>query len=267
MPVVLSIAGSDSGGGAGIQADLKTFQAFGCYGTTAITAITSQNTFGVSAIQGVEPEVVASQIHDVLCDFQVAAVKTGMLYSRDIIQNVIDSWIIEKTDSIPLVIDPVMISTSGHRLLDENAMVALRKLMVYADLITPNIPEASAFLQWDIASLKNMERAAKKLHEQTGAGVLLKGGHRFYTEEEREVVDVYYDGEEYHHFRSPLRDSRNTHGTGCTLSAAIASSLARGENMFQAIGSAKEYLDGAILHAPGFGNGESGPLNHLWRNP
>lgn len=265
LPVTLTIAGSDSGGGAGIQADLKTFQAFGCFGTTAITAITCQNTTGVSAVQGIDPNIVAGQLEDVLADFPVAGAKTGMLFSAPIIEAISIVW--QSTGKkIPLVIDPVMVSTSGHRLLESSAEAALLDFLKHASLITPNLPEAEVILGRSVQSLTDMQNAAREIHKRTGAQVLLKGGHRL-QESKRigEAIDVFFDGDQIQEFTRPVLDVRNTHGTGCTLSAAIAAELAHGRSMIKAIEAARDYLHGAIQNAPNLGAG-SGPLNHMWRN-
>lgn len=274
IPVCLSIAGSDSGGGAGIQADLKTFQAFGCFGTTAITAVTCQNTSGVSAVQGLAPNIVVGQLRDVLADFPVAAAKTGMLFSVEIIEAITAAWNNHHTDAaksrrpcIPLIADPVMVATSGHRLLEREAEEALIHFLKMATLITPNIPEAEVIIGRSISSLDQMRDAAKDLAGTCDTAVLLKGGHRLLEknpERAGEAIDILYDGYELREFSHSVLPTNNTHGTGCTLSAAIAAGLASGADLPSAIGAAREYLRGAIEHAPGFGAG-SGPLNHMWR--
>ena len=264
-PVTLTIAGSDSGGGAGIQADLKTFQAFGCFGTTAITAITCQNTTGVSAVQGIDPEIVAGQIRDVLDDFPVAAAKSGMLFSAEIIKAIAQVWR-DQARNIPLVIDPVMVSASGHRLLQVDAENELRNFMQYATLITPNLPEAGVLLGRDIQNLVQMQEAARALVNLVGTPVLLKGGHRLADARRNdEAIDLYCDGKDIQELVRPVLDARNTHGTGCTLSAAIAAGLARGQEPLEAIEKARDYLHGAMDRAPNLGAG-SGPLNHMWRD-
>jgi hydroxymethylpyrimidine kinase/phosphomethylpyrimidine kinase len=272
IPVALTIAGSDSGGGAGIQADLKTFHALGCFGTSAVTAITCQNTTGVSAVQGVDPQIVTGQIRDVLADFPVRAAKTGMLFSREIIVAVRDEWR-RSGAGIPLVIDPVMVAASGQRLLHESADLALIDFLSEAFLITPNLPEAEVILRRTtpsrktLSSLGDMEAAVIRLYEKCGTAVLLKGGHRVPDDERAgEAVDLYYDGTNQKQFARPVLPGRNTHGTGCTLSAAIAAGLARGHPILDAITEARDYLHGAIEHAPDLGAG-SGPLNHMWRQP
>ncbi|MCB1307139.1 MAG: bifunctional hydroxymethylpyrimidine kinase/phosphomethylpyrimidine kinase [Leptospiraceae bacterium] len=273
IPVVLTIAGSDSGGGAGIQADLKTFQAFACFGTTAITAITCQNTTGVSGVQAVDPEIVAGQLHDVLIDFPIAAAKTGMLFSAPIIRAIQhtlkqDAALSRDTkhisDKLRLVVDPVMVASSGDRLLQRDAEEALIAFMrECAALITPNLPEAEVILN---KSISDVDEAALELFSLTGACVLIKGGHRLAERTSaNESIDVFYDGRDIHHISRPVLSGRNTHGTGCTLSAAIAAELARGTEMHAAIESARDYLHGAMQHAPGLGKG-IGPLNHMWRD-
>lgn len=264
LPVVMTIAGSDSGGGAGIQADLKTFQAFGCFGVSAITAITCQNTRGVSAVQGIDPKIVTGQIKDVIADLPVQAAKTGMLFSTEIIRSVQKEW--ERHKSIPLVVDPVMVASSGDRLLEKSAEEALIEFLKSATIITPNLPEAEVILNQIIEDFSQMEKAAQALHKATGASVLLKGGHRLRRGVSRtEVVDVFYNGSTFKYLRNPILPERNTHGTGCTLSAAIAAGLAKGKEEWDAIQEAREFLQGALKHAPGIGSGH-GPLNHMWKS-
>lgn len=268
LPVVLTIAGSDSGGGAGIQADLKTFQAFGTFGTSAVTAVTCQNTAGVSAVQGIEPDIVAGQIRAVLSDFPVQAAKTGMLFSPDIIRAVRVAWQ-EHGAGIALVADPVMVAATGARLLQREAEEELAVFLKdCATLITPNLPEAEVLLDREIATLAQMHAAAVELRDRFAAMVLLKGGHRRVDADERaeEAVDVMLglDDDTVRELTLPVVHSRNTHGTGCTLSAAIAAGLALGRAPEDAVRDAKEYLHGAIRHAPNLGSGK-GPVNHMWR--
>ena len=265
MPVSLTIAGSDSGGGAGIQADLKTFQALGCFGTSVLTAITAQNTRGVTAIQGIEPEVVAAQMRAVLDDFPVRAAKTGMLFSVGIIRAVSETWREFRQNAstrVPLVVDPVMVASTGARLLETEAEQALIEFLSEATLITPNLPEAEVILGHPIEGVAGMEQAAKELHGRTGAVVYLKGGHRL-DPEGQVVQDLYFDGDAIQILEGPRFEARNTHGTGCTLSAGMAAGLARGESSFDASRSAREFLVGAMKNAPGLGSG-IGPLNHSW---
>ena len=266
---MLTIAGSDSGGGAGIQADLKTFQALGCFGTTAITAVTCQNTTGVSAVQAIDPDIVAGQIRDVLLDLPVKAAKTGMLFSRDIMDAVRNTWK-KYAQKQALIVDPVMVASSGDRLLEPDAEDALIEFLNEATLITPNLPEAEVILNESIKSLEEMKQAARKLQEQTGAAVLLKGGHRLaeHNEGGKEgvsvVQDVLCNGDDLEVLEFPLYPEKNTHGTGCTLSAAIAAGMAKDNTLKEAVLNAREFIDGAIRNAPGLGSG-TGPLNHLWK--
>lgn len=262
LPVTLTIAGSDSGGGAGIQADLKTFQAFRCFGTSAITAITAQNTQGVSAVQGIDPDVVAAQITAVLSDFPVAAAKTGMLFSTQIIESISEIWRVSGK-SIPLVIDPVMVASTGARLLRSDAETALSEFLRLGQLITPNLPEAEILLGHGINGESGMKEAALELYEKYGTAVLVKGGHRLGLD--KRILDVLYDGVKFLTFSSERLPEKNTHGTGCTLSAAITANLAKGLGLNEAVASARDYLIGAIRNAPNLGAG-FGPLNHQWQD-
>lgn len=265
LPVVMSIAGSDSGGGAGIQADLKTFHAFGCFGTTAITAITCQNTTGVSDIQGIRPEIVSAQIADVLADFPVKAAKTGMLLSADIMKAVEEVWK-EKANEIPLVIDPVMVASSGARLLEKSAEEALIRFIQNAGaaLITPNLPEAGILYGRRIETVEEAVLAAKSIGETSQSAVLIKGGHRLASSGNDEVIDILYDpaSESHELITGPRLSSTNTHGTGCTLSAAITAGLGHGNPLAVAVKKGRDYLVDAMKNAPGFGKG-FGPLNHV----
>ncbi len=255
--ISLTIAGSDSSGGAGIQADLKTFSAFGVYGASAITALTAQNTVGVRAVAGLDPGFVAAQIDAVMDDLPVAAAKTGMLAGEEIIEAVAQRV---RERAIPnLVVDPVIVAASGDLLLAPGAVAAMREHMFpLAVLVTPNLREAEILLgREDVKSLKAMRRAAIDLVRMGARAALITGG----ALEGGEAIDVLYDGHETHEFRSPRR-GRRAHGAGCTLSAAVAASLARGEKLIGAIGAAKDYVSRAIEQSPGFGRG-SRPLNHL----
>lgn len=258
MKVVLTIAGSDSGGGAGVQGDLKTFHNFGCFGVSAVTAITAQNTRAVSGVFPASPEIVEAQIRAVASDFKIEAAKTGMLHSTEIIRAVIKCR--EEFLKCPLVVDPVMSSTSGFDLLQSDAMPALFDLFRLASLITPNINEAAAILRREIATEREMEFAAEELHREFGAAVLLKGGHLQTDGVFSELcIDMHYDGRFIEKFSAPRIKSRNTHGTGCALSAGITAGLAKGLDMLSAIRNAKEFVTEAIQSAPGLGSG-SGPL-------
>ncbi|HWN42946.1 MAG TPA: bifunctional hydroxymethylpyrimidine kinase/phosphomethylpyrimidine kinase [Thermoanaerobaculia bacterium] len=248
-PRLLTIAGSDSGGGAGIQADLKTFAAHGAYGMSAITALTAQNTLGVRAVHEVPPEVVAAQIDAVFEDIGVDAVKIGMLASAPIVRAVADRLRFWKP--LRVVLDPVMVAKSGDALLCDDAVEALlEELVPLCTLVTPNLPELER-----MTGGQGAEELARR-----GPAVLAKGGHA----EGEEVVDVLVVGEEVHRFRHPRLATTSTHGTGCTLSSAIAARLGRGEDLPRAVGGAIEYLQGAMKAAYPLGSGH-GPVDHLWR--
>lgn len=250
IPAALTIAGSDSGGGAGIQADLRTFSANGVFGTSAITAVTSQNPTAVTRVDALPPDAVAEQIRCVLEVIDISAVKTGMLFSAEIIRTVADSL---KNTGIPLVIDPVMISTSGSKLLRDDALDALKEdLLPMATWITPNIPEAELLSDMRIRSTADAVSAAKKIAALWDTGVLLKGGH---AEGEKEAADIICSGEQLFQI-SAARLSlppHATHGTGCTLSAAIAAFLAKGETDLHAIVAAKAFVLGSLAEARGIG--------------
>lgn len=241
MACALTIAGSDSGGGAGIQADLKTFQALGVHGTSAITCITAQNPKGVMGIHPVPAKMVAGQIEAVLDGFPVTWAKTGMLFSKEIIEAVVSTLAGTKVN---LVVDPVMVSTSGARLLKTSAEKALMdKLFPQAALITPNLDELSLLTARKIEGPEEMRAAAHVLHQRYGCAVLAKGGH---LQGSRSAIDLLYDGENEWLLELPFVRGVSTHGTGCTLSAAITAWLARKENLWQAVVAAKEYLHGRI---------------------
>lgn len=257
---VLSIAGSDSGGGAGIQADIKTITALGGYAATAVTAITVQNTTGVSAIHPVPPQFVAAQIEAVLSDIGADAIKTGMLVDAPTIEAVARA-LGAYAGGIARIIDPVMVAKGGERLMDERALAALKALIRDgATLLTPNLPEAEVLTGRFIASVEGMRAAADDLLELGATAVLLKGGHL----PGEEVVDVYADASTKREWRQPKIITRHTHGTGCTLASAIATGIAQGAGMIASIERARRYVRGAIETAPGFGHGH-GPLNHGFR--
>ena len=259
MRTALTIAGSDSGGGAGIQADLKTFAAHGVYGTTAITAITAQNTRGVSGWEAVSPALVASQIEAVVSDIGADAVKTGMLANAGIVEAVVETF--RRLGLGVLVVDPVMVAKGGDRLLEEAAVSAIRnRLLPLARVVTPNIPEAEELAGMRIASLDDMRAAARRILELGPGVVLVKGGHL----EGDESIDIAADASGCFEFRGPRVATLQTHGTGCTLASAIAANLALGYEVHDAIGRARVYLEGAIRNAPGIGHGQ-GPLSHFWR--
>ncbi|MFA6223660.1 MAG: bifunctional hydroxymethylpyrimidine kinase/phosphomethylpyrimidine kinase [Desulfomonilaceae bacterium] len=255
MKKVLSIAGSDSGGGAGIQADLKTILSLGAYGMSVITALTAQNTLGAHAIKLVDPDFVAKQIDVVLTDIGADSVKTGMLGNGDIVEAVVDQLIKHKVEN--LVVDPVMVSKSGSILLDETGKQAMvEKLFPICYLLTPNIPEAEIFLDNKIETVSDMKKAAKKLQKMGPKYVLVKGGHL-----KDAPVDVLHDGVQDYEFQTLRVRTRHTHGTGCTLSAAIATMIARKMPMMECIDKAKRMLYRALRFSLGIGKG-IGPLNH-----
>lgn len=256
-PRVLIIAGSDSSAGAGIQADLKTAQAFGCYAQTAITAVTAQNTRGVRAVHLVPPDVVVAQIEACLSDIGADAIKIGMLGSAKVVKAVA-GMLAKRARKIPIVLDPVMVSTSGHSLLAANAVAAMTNdLLPLATLITPNIPEAKALARLRSTKRNDAEAAARKLIAMGVQAALIKGGHA--TRATIDDVMVWSGGVEVYAF--PRIKTRHTHGTGCTLSTAIACGLAEGLSLPLATGRAREYVQRAIETAPGLGKGH-GPLNH-----
>lgn len=258
IPRVLTIAGSDSGGGAGIQADLKTFTALKAFGMSAITSITAQNTMDVRGIHDLPPEFVALQIDTVAQDIGVDAAKTGMLSNSGIIEAVVDS--IRRNQIRNIVVDPVMISKSGAALLQEQARDTLRtQLLPLARLVTPNLPETEVLTGKRLESDADIEEAAARIADMGPAHVLVKGGHGAGPT----TVDLLYSGGRYERFAAPRIDTPNTHGTGCTFSAAIAAYLAKGLEVSEAVKSAKAYLAGAIEAALPLGSGH-GPLRHFW---
>lgn len=262
-PIVLTIAGSDSSGGAGIEADIKTISALGAFATAAITAVTAQNTTGVAAIQGIEPEIVGKQIDAVFDDMRPDAVKIGMLHSREIIETVAKRLSFYKPAHV--VLDPVMNSTSGNRLINENAIIALKqKLFPLASLVTPNKFETEFLSGIDSAENGFVQKSANEIMNIGACAVLIKGGHF----SDSSVTDYLYDanGKEWQ-FPGTYIDTANTHGTGCTLSSAIATRLAFGDSLPDAVKNAKIYLQNALLHGKDVktGNGH-GPLNHFF-NP
>jgi hydroxymethylpyrimidine/phosphomethylpyrimidine kinase len=262
MRTALTIAGSDSGGGAGIQADLKTFAACGVYGTSAITAVTAQNTLGVTAWEPVSTELVIAQIEAVAGDLPPAAVKTGMLATAAIVEAVSAS--IEGLDLPNLVVDPVMVAKGGDRLLREDAVAALKAhLLKLAEVLTPNIPEAEVLTGSRIATEADMRAAARRIRSLGPRVVIVKGGH-LDSPEHHDVVDIVCTPHNEFELRGPRLATVHTHGTGCTFAAAIAAFLALGRGVEEAIREARSYLEGAIRHAPGLGAGQ-GPLNHFWR--
>lgn len=242
LPVALTIAGSDSGGGAGIQADLKTFTALGCHGTTAITCITAQNPKAVIGIQPIRADIVRKQIEAVFAELPPRAVKTGMLFSTDIINVVADFF--AKGKRPPLVVDPVMVATSGAVLLKPSAIRALKeRLLPLATLVTPNLDEAQLLLGKKLRTLEDLLDAAEELQAKFGCAALVKGGH---LQLGAEAVDVLFDGNRFTVLKARRVQGVSTHGTGCTYSAAIAAYLARGEKLERAVASAKRFITRAI---------------------
>ncbi len=259
VPIALTIAGSDPSGGAGIQADLKTFSAFGIYGATVITALTAQNTLGVTGVLPISLEFIAAQFHSVVSDLDVSAIKTGMLGDAATVDTV--SRLLGEVRHIPVVVDPVMVATSGDVLLRADAIDAVRQALIpRAQLITPNIPEASRLLDCPEAQTEDEMRAQAEALMRLGCGaVLVKGGHGGGAD----AVDVFFDGREHHVFRRPRVDTQNTHGTGCTLSAAIASGLAAGKPLPDAVEAGKLFVWRALDAASGMRIGSGhGPVDH-----
>lgn len=255
IKTALTIAGSDCSGGAGIQADLKTMLANGVYGMSAITALTAQNTTGVTAVSEVAPEFLGQQIDAVFTDIFPDAVKVGMTANDRLIEVIAERLIFYKARNI--VVDPVMIATSGARLISEIAVTALKeKLLPLATVVTPNIPEAEVLSGMKLSDKKDMEKAADLINKTYGCAVLLKGGHSI-----NDANDLLYENGEITWFEGMRINNPNTHGTGCTLSSAIASNLAKGYDLRQSVKLAKEYISGALSAMLDLGKG-SGPLNH-----
>ena len=258
MKTALTIAGSDSSGGAGIQADLKTMMAHGVFGMSAITALTAQNTMGVAAVSESTPEFLAAQIDSVFEDIPPDAVKVGMVSSAPLIEVIAERM--EHYAVRNLVVDPVMVATSGARLLDAAATGVLReKLLPLARVITPNLQEAEVLVGRELRTKKEMEEAAGEIFEQCGCAVLCRGGHRM-----EDADDLLYQGDSLRWFTAKRVQNPNTHGTGCTLSSAIASNMALGYELEEAIERAKSYVYGALAAMLDLGHG-SGPLNHAYR--
>ncbi len=254
---VLIVAGSDSGGGAGIQADIKAVTALRGFAMTAITALTAQNTQGVFGVVGIEPAFIAQQISVVLDDLGADAVKTGMLHNADVIEAVC-AVLEARAPGLPTVVDPVMFAKGGHALLEPEAMSALReRLLPLATVVTPNIPEAESLTGMTIKDVDDMASAAEALGKMGAAAVLLKGGHLT-----GEILsDILYDGNGIHRWDDTRIDTPHTHGTGCTLASSVATGLAQGMPMRDAVERARAYVRTAILQAPGYGKGH-GPLDH-----
>lgn len=259
MKIALTIAGSDSGGGAGIQADLKTFSALGVYGMSVLTSITAQNTLGVQGVHDLPPDFVGLQIDSVMQDIGADAVKTGMLSNTQIIKMV--SKKIKEYQVRNLVIDPVMVAKGGDRLLREDAVKELKENLIYlAMVVTPNLSEAEVLSGLRIRNIKEMKEAAQKIHKLGPKNVLIKGGHLLSAE----AIDLLYNGRTFREFRVERIITKNTHGTGCTFSSAIAAELAKGKEVEEAVNTAKRYITLAIQNSLEIGHGH-GPLNHLVR--
>lgn len=260
-PIALTIAGSDSGGGAGIQADLKTFSALGVFGCSAISSLTAQNTLGVQGVLPIPPAFVQQQIHSVLSDIDVGAIKTGMLATADIIAAVAESLSIYP--QIPFVLDPVMVATSGDRLLAEDAIQTLiDKLLPLATLITPNLHEAAVLLKASVATnLEQMQMQGEKILALGARAVLMKGGH---TDGEQ-ATDLLITAAGAEAFSAPRLQTKNTHGTGCTLASAIAAGLAKQLSLSDSVKQAKDYLHSALVHSEKLHIGQgSGPVHHFY---
>jgi len=263
-PRALTIAGSDSGGGAGIQADLKTFTVLGVYGMTAVTAVTVQNTEGVAGYEAMPPAIVADQIRSVVTDIGVDAAKTGMLANAAIVSAVADA--VEETGVRKLVVDPVSMSKHGFGLLTGEAVVALRaRILPLATLVTPNLPEAAALAGLEVETRDDMRRAAGAMLAAGARAVLVKGGH-LQDGGENAAADLFVDGEVEEWLIEPRIATPHTHGTGCTLSAAIAAYLARGEGLLRAVRAGKAFVTEAIRHSMALGHG-IGPVDQLWPIP
>ncbi|MCE7938963.1 bifunctional hydroxymethylpyrimidine kinase/phosphomethylpyrimidine kinase [bacterium] len=262
IPRALTIAGSDSGGGAGIQADLKTFEANGVFGTSAVTAVTAQNTLGVQGVFELPPAFVALQIDSVLTDIGADAVKTGMLASVPIIAVVAER--LSAHGVRRLVVDPVMVAKGGDPLLAADARGALvARLLPLARVVTPNLHEAGVLVGGPVRTLDDMYAAARAIHGMGPTHVVVKGGH---LEDARESIDVLFDGTSFQAFRAPRIDSPNTHGTGCTFASAVAAGLALGSRVPEAVAAAKDYVTGAIRAGARRGVGAGhGPVDHFWR--
>ena len=257
MRTALTIAGSDSGGGAGIQADLKTFAAHGVFGTSALTAVTAQNTRGVAAVHLLPLTMIRAQIDTVVSDIRPDAVKIGMLATAEIITEVVRA--LDAHALRPVVLDPVMVAKGGSRLLAADAVAAMSALLTpRATIITPNLAEAEVLAGFEVRGVAAMDRAARALVEAGAGAALIKGGHL----EGNRVVDVLWTGAERHVFEADRIDTVHTHGTGCTLSSAIAARLALGDPLVDAVAAAIAYVRRAIAQAPGLGRGH-GPLNHF----
>jgi hydroxymethylpyrimidine/phosphomethylpyrimidine kinase len=259
MQTALTIAGSDPSGGAGIQADLKTFAAFDVYGASAITAITVQNTIGVEAVAPLSADLVTAQIEAIAGDLVLHATKIGMLATAAIVEAVAAA--IAELELPLVVVDPVLVSSNGERLLDEDGVQALcAELLPRARVVTPNIPEAEALSGVRISSPAKAREAARRIRDMGPRAIIITGGHGSGPT----IVDLLLEGDEFQEYRTPRVDTRNTHGTGCTFASAIAAGLAHGRTLPDAAEAAQRYVAGALAHAPQIGRGR-GPLDHFWQ--
>ena len=258
IPVAMTIAGSDSGGGAGIQADLKTFSALGVYGASTLTAITAQNTVSVTAVHELPTDIIAAQIDAVVTDIGVDAVKTGMLSSSGIVEVVARE--VNRHRITNLVVDPVMVAKSGDALLRDEAVESVRSLLLpLASLVTPNLPEAETLTGMNIATDRDVKEAARRIVALGARAVVVKGGHRHGP-----ATDLFYDGVEFVEFSSERIDTVNTHGTGCTFASAAAAGLAQGKSVLDAVAQAKQFVTEAIRCSYPLGQGH-GPVHHFWK--
>lgn len=263
-PLCLTIAGSDPGGGAGIQGDLKTFAAFGVYGMAVITALTAQNTLGVTGVSGVDTDFVTKQLQAIFSDMPTAHVKTGMLLNADIINAVAD-FLAERPE-INLIVDPVMISSSGDRLLEDDAVTAyIDKLFPQSTLLTPNSPETRHFTGINIESIDDAIKASEKIISMGARAVVVKGGDTRFREASDKIYDVLHCDGEISVFERDLVGARNSHGTGCAFASAVCSLLARGKALKEAVDLAGQYVGGALRHSFPTGQG-AGSIHHLWNN-
>ena len=258
MIKALTIAGSDCSGGAGIQADLKTFTVYGVYGMSVITAITAQNTTGVFTVENISEKMVEAQMDAVFTDIVPDAVKIGMVSSAELMEVIARN--LKKYNAKKIVVDPVMVATSGAKLMEDTAIATLKRtLLPMADLLTPNIPEAEVLAEMEIFTEEDMIAAARKISEAYGCAVLCKGGHQ-----KNDANDLLYQNGTFRWFRGRRIENPNTHGTGCTLSSAIASNLAKGFSMEESVENAKNYISGALEAMLDLGKG-SGPMDHAFQ--
>ncbi|GMT49588.1 MAG: bifunctional hydroxymethylpyrimidine kinase/phosphomethylpyrimidine kinase [bacterium] len=254
---VMTVAGSDSGGGAGIQGDLKTFSALGAYGTSVITAVTAQNTVGIRSVQGMGPDIVKDQMESILEDFPIAGIKVGMLHSVSIIGIVVS--LIRERVTCPIVVDPVIISSSGTALTEDEGLEPMKKkLFPLAQLVTPNLPEMESLAHQTIHSESDMIRSCEKLYDEVHTPILLKGGHR-----KDKPCDILFDGAAFHYFNSSFIRTSNDHGTGCALSSAITVHLAQGKSLLSSVEKGKHYITHCLTYSYPLGEGH-GPINHFW---